>query len=65
MGRYDAGYGNVLTVGPNGQMQVSTLGNLRVRGEIRRIKPVKTGGKTAFILARNDSKALLIQSEIQ
>ncbi|MFM7154835.1 MAG: hypothetical protein ACKOZV_12015, partial [Bacteroidota bacterium] len=65
MGRYDASYGNVLTIGTNGQMQVSTLGNLRIRGEVRRIEPIKTGGKTVFILARNDSKALLIQPEIQ
>lgn len=65
MGRYDASYGNVLTIGPGGQMQVSTLGNLRIKGEVRRIEPVKTGGKTVFILARNDSKALLLQPDIQ
>jgi hypothetical protein len=61
MGRYDSGYGNILTIGANGQMQVDPLGDLRIRGEIRRIEPIKTGGKTAFILARNDSKAVMIQ----
>lgn len=65
MGRYDASYGNILSIGSNGAMQVSKLGNLRIRGEIRRIEPVKTAGKTAFVLARNDSKALLIQPGIQ
>lgn len=60
MGRYDASYGNVLQLTERGKMYVYPLGSLRVKGQIRRIKAVKTGGKTAFILARNNQSAVTI-----
>lgn len=61
MGRYDANYGNVLKIGKDGKMDVFPLGDLRLRGQVRRIAQVKRQGKTAFIFARNDDKALVIK----
>lgn len=63
MGRYDANYGNVLKIGSGGQMEALPLGNLRLRGQVRRIEAIKTGGKTVYVFARNDDKALLISPE--
>ena len=63
MGRYDANYGNVLKIGSSGKMDAYPLGNLRLRGQVRRIEAIKTGGKTVYVFARNDDKALLISPE--
>ena len=61
MGRYDASYGHVLRIGKGGQMEVFPLGNLRVDGEVRRIRQVRVGGKTGFVFARNNREALLLE----
>jgi hypothetical protein len=61
MGRYDASYGNVLKFTAQGTMSVFPLGSLRVKGQIRRIEPVKTVGGKVFVLARNNEKALVLQ----
>ena len=63
MGRYDANYGNVLKIGDGGKMDAYPLGNLRLRGQVRRIEAIKTGGKTVYVFARNDDKALLVSPE--
>ena len=61
MGRYDANFGNVLSVGKNGEMQVFPLGNLSIQGQVRRIRPIKIGNKTAYIFARNNAPCLVIE----
>jgi len=61
MGRYDASYGNVLHFTERGKMYVYPLGDLRVTGQMRKIKSVKLGGETIFVLARNNEKAILIK----
>jgi hypothetical protein len=62
MGRYDGNYGNVLSIGPNGQMQVHTLGDLRIKGQVRRIEAIRSGGKTRYILARNNAAAVVLEA---
>ncbi|MBK8563944.1 MAG: VCBS repeat-containing protein [Saprospiraceae bacterium] len=62
MGRYDANFGNVLKIGKKGQMQVFPLGNIKIDGETRRIRSVKIGSKQAFIFARNNSSAVIIEA---
>jgi hypothetical protein len=63
MGRYDANYGNVLSIGKGSEMSVSPLGNIKIDGEVRRIRPVKIGGKIDYIFARNNSTAILLEAE--
>lgn len=62
MGRYDANFGNVLRIDKNGGMQVLPLGDLRIKGQVRRIEPIKLGKQTAFVFARNNDKCLVIKS---
>jgi len=62
MGRYDANYGNVLSIGAGGSFQVSPLGSLRIKGQIRRIQPVRIGGRLCFIVARNDDAVMVIRA---
>ncbi|MCC6727326.1 MAG: VCBS repeat-containing protein [Saprospiraceae bacterium] len=60
MGRYDANFGNVLTIGKAGKMEVFPLGELRVMDQVRRIRTIKRGKQNALIFARNNSTAMLI-----
>lgn len=61
MGRYDASYGNVLSISKNGEMTVSPLGGVHVKDQVRRIEPVRIGGSTYFILAKNDGKVQVLR----
>ncbi len=60
MGRYDANFGNVLHFSTTGAMQAYPLGDLHVSGQVRRIKSLKIGNKTAFVFARNNDKCLVL-----
>jgi hypothetical protein len=62
LGRYDCNYGNVLQIGSKGIMSVSTLGDLRIKDQVRRIEPIRIRDKTAYILARNNQTTLVIQA---
>ena len=61
MGRYDASYGNILTFGKKGKMEVSSIGGLKIKGQIRRIEPIKIAGNQCFIFAKNDDAPQIIQ----
>ena len=61
MGRYDANFGNVLSIGKAGSMQVSKLGTLSIRGKVKRIKAVKTSKGVVYVLAKNSSAAQVIE----
>ena len=60
MGRYDASYGNVLRIGPGGKMEAWPLGDLRIKGQVRRIRPVVVGGKTVYVFVRNNDGAVVV-----
>jgi hypothetical protein len=62
MGRYDANYGNVLSFSKNGEMSVSTLGNQKIDGEIRKIRKLAIGGKQFFVFARNNDQAVTLKA---
>ena len=61
MGRYDANFGTVLSIGADGKMAVAPLGDLTVKGQVRRIRPVKIGGQQYFVLARNNMEAMVVR----
>ncbi len=62
MGRYDASYSNVLHFTERGKMYVYPLGDLRVTGQVRKIKSVKSGDETIFVFARNNEKAVVVKA---
>ena len=61
MGRYDANFGNVLSIGAGGSFDVQPLGSLKITGQVRRIRPVRIAGRLCFILARNDDTVIVIR----
>jgi hypothetical protein len=60
MGRYDAFFGRILTFGKDGAMQSNRLGNLIVKGQTRRIRPITIAGKPCFIYAQNNDQARVV-----
>lgn len=61
MGRYDANYGNVISIEENGNINVQGLGALNIKGQVRRIVPITINGQQAFAFARNNGAALILQ----
>ncbi len=61
MGRYDADYGNLLRVYPDGKLEVEPLGALLINGQVRQMATISIGGKPAYILAKNNEPLQLIQ----
>jgi enediyne biosynthesis protein E4 len=61
MGRYDADFGTILVNKGNGNFSVESLNGLQVKGQIRHIKKITINKKEAFILARNNDSAMVIQ----
>ena len=63
MGRYDASYGNLLKIEKDGKMNSTLIGDLPVKGQVRRIEPIQVNGKPHFILAKNNDKPQLIRQK--
>lgn len=54
MGRYDASYGNILTIGKDGKMNYSDIGGIQLQGQVKSIQRITIKGKPCFIFAKND-----------
>jgi len=61
MGRSDASYGNLLTIDNNNILQAHPLGDLYIKGQVRRVSPIKILGKVCYLIARNDDQLLVIK----
>ncbi len=61
MGRYDADYGTILVNKGNGKFDAESLNGLQIKGQVRHIRKINIGKKEAFILARNNDSAMVIQ----
>lgn len=60
MGRYDADFGTVLVNKGKGNFVCESINGVVVKGQVRRIKPIKIGGRPAYILARNNESTVVI-----
>ena len=61
MGRYDADYGTILINRGDCNFEVSSLNGLAIKGQIRKIKPIKINDKTAYFIARNNENAMVVK----
>lgn len=62
MGRYDASFGNLLSIRGT-DFGVHPLGALNIKGQVRRILPIKINGKNCFVFAKNDDAIQIVQIE--
>ncbi|WP_245798414.1 VCBS repeat-containing protein [Cnuella takakiae] len=61
MGRYAADHGSVWVNSGNGNFAVEPWQGTSLKGQVRKIKPVKVGGKTLYLLALNGGAAKLVE----
>lgn len=60
MGRYDADYGTMLINKGNGKFAAETIKGLTIKGQVRHALPITINKKPAFVLARNNDSAMII-----
>jgi enediyne biosynthesis protein E4 len=61
MGRYDADFGTILLNHGKGSFSAESINELAIKGQVRHINKIKIANKEAFILARNNDSAMIIQ----
>jgi hypothetical protein len=61
MGRSDADFGTLLINKGNGAFRCGPLGNLAIKGQVRHVRPIRIGEREAFVLARNNDSAMVLQ----
>jgi enediyne biosynthesis protein E4 len=61
MGRYDADYGTILLNHGKGTFTAESLNGTSVKGQVRHIRKISIAGREAFVLARNNDSAMVIQ----
>jgi hypothetical protein len=61
MGRYDADYGTVLLNKGKGKFEAVPFNGLTIKGQVRRISPIKIGASQNFVLAMNADSLRVIQ----
>ena len=61
MGRSDASYGNLLTIDKDNTGVARSLGDLIIKGQVRRISPIKINNEACFLIVRNDDQLVVIK----
>ena len=61
MGRYDADFGTLLLNKGKGKFSVENLNGLAIKGEVRHVRKLVINHKQAYILARNNDSAMVIE----
>lgn len=62
MGKYDASYGNILSVGNNRKISYAgSISNIKIKGQVRRIKEIIIAGKRCYIFAKNNAAPQIIR----
>jgi enediyne biosynthesis protein E4 len=59
MGLYDADQGNVFAL-KNGKTHKRPISGSPIKGQVRRIKPIKISGKTHYIVIKNNDKMMVL-----
>jgi hypothetical protein len=61
MGRYDADFGTILLNKGKGKFSAENINGLQIKGQVRHIRKIMINKKEAFILARNNESAVVIE----
>jgi hypothetical protein len=60
MGRYDADFGTVLINKGGGHFVCENINGLQLKGQVRHIRKINRAGSEAYIVARNNDSAMVI-----
>jgi len=61
MGRYDADFGTLLINHGKDKFSAESLNGLQIKGQSRHIKKIAIANKEAFVIARNNDSAMMIE----
>jgi hypothetical protein len=61
MGRYDADYGSLLINNGKGGFDYQTLSDVAIKGQSRKVRELKIGGREAYVIARNNDSTMVIE----
>lgn len=61
LGRYDASYGNLLSIGPDGALKASDLGSVSIQGPVRAIRPIRIANRPCYLVAKNNAPIQILQ----
>ena len=61
MGRSDASYGNILIINKDKTAEAFPLGDLTIKGQVRRISPINIQNEMCYLIARNDDYLMVIK----
>jgi hypothetical protein len=60
MGRYDADFGTILVNKGNGNFVCESINGLQIKGQVRHIRKIRLNNTNAYVLARNNDSAIVI-----
>ncbi len=63
MGRYDGNFGNLLRIGQGGKFELMPLGEIQMKGQVRKIEILKIDGRESFIFVKNDDFLQVLQAD--
>jgi hypothetical protein len=61
MGRSDASYGNIMAIDKTNNIKTYPLGELSIKGQIRKIATIQIDSNNCFLIARNDLPLVVIK----
>ncbi|WP_341226242.1 VCBS repeat-containing protein [uncultured Arcticibacterium sp.] len=61
LGRYDADFGGTIHLKNDTTITHSSLNNLKIKGQVRSITPIKVKGRTNYIVARNNDELIVLR----
>jgi hypothetical protein len=61
LGRYDASYGNILSIAGDAKFAVESIGGQHIEGKVKHILPIKIGSKQCLVFAKNDGPLQVLQ----
>jgi hypothetical protein len=61
IGKYDSDYGTILINKGNASFACESINGLSIKGQVRRISPIKIANMQAFVVARNNDSTMVIK----
>lgn len=65
MGRYDSDYGTLLINKGKGIFTCESLNGLHIKGQVRNLRHIKIGSKSAYVLTKNNDSTMVVQFATQ
>jgi enediyne biosynthesis protein E4 len=62
LGRYDSDFGSLLEVTSKGELYTTSLGSLKIKGQVRRVIPIKIKNSICYLIVKNNDTVMIIKN---